>query len=162
MEKDLPLRLAAFVISFGGDEAFAKELLEHLKCDNKTKNTVFLLINNFNRKAPKTKFDIKFILNKATKKDLLNIISLLYLFEKITREEKRELENFLKEIIENEECYNLKALNISGEELLKLGVRDKQVGEILNRLLTSVMADEIENTKSELEEKAQNILGGGF
>ncbi len=160
VEKNLPLRISSFIICLGGDKSFAKQFLEHLKSDNKTKQAVLFLTDSFYKNVPKTKFDIKSILNKAEEQDFLNLVSLLYAFERITDEEKKKILKLLNEIIENKECYSLKSLNINGEELLRLGVRDKQIGEILNSLLTSVMADEIKNTKSELEEKAQNILGG--
>ena len=52
--------------------------------------------------------------------------------------------------IENCDVYSLKYLAINGNDLIELGYKGKQIGEILNKLLDLVMRDRIKNTRAEL------------
>lgn len=52
--------------------------------------------------------------------------------------------------IENCDVYSLKYLAINGNDLIELGYKGKQIGEILNKLLDLVMRDRTKNTRAEL------------
>ena len=52
--------------------------------------------------------------------------------------------------IENCDVYSLKYLAINGNDLIELGYKGKQIGEILNKLLDLVMRDRVKNTRAEL------------
>lgn len=61
------------------------------------------------------------------------------------------MESILNEIIENDECYNIKGLNINGDDLIEIGFEQgKQLGNVLNMLLDLVTNGEVENNKDEL------------
>lgn len=62
-----------------------------------------------------------------------------------------------REITEGNEIYRLKQLQIDGSDLLKMGIEGRRCGEILERLLDSVMAKEIENTRADLYELALKL-----
>ena len=64
------------------------------------------------------------------------------------------------EIIENNECYNLKNLDISGDDLVKIGVqKGRQLGQILDTLLFEVINQNIHNDKETLLKFAkQNLI----
>lgn len=53
-------------------------------------------------------------------------------------------------IIKSNEPLQIKDLDISGDDLLKLGLCGKQIGEMLNKILDAVLDNKIPNTKSEL------------
>ena len=61
-----------------------------------------------------------------------------------------ELQNDVARCIENCDVYSLKYLAINGNDLIELGYKGKQIGEILNKLLDLVMGDRIKNTRAEL------------
>lgn len=52
--------------------------------------------------------------------------------------------------IEDCDVYSLKYLAINGNDLIELGYKGKQIGEILNKLLDLVMRDMVKNTRAEL------------
>ena len=54
-------------------------------------------------------------------------------------------------ILEQNECFSLKDLNINGNELIELGFnKGKEIGEILNYLLDKVMENSELNNKDQL------------
>ncbi|MBO4573228.1 MAG: HD domain-containing protein [Clostridia bacterium] len=55
-----------------------------------------------------------------------------------------------REIIDNDECYSLSALKISGEDVKSLGYDGKKVGETLNKALDAVIDEKIPNEKTAL------------
>ena len=61
-----------------------------------------------------------------------------------------ENEEEVNNIIENKECFNIKQLKISGNELIKVGLKGKEIGEMLNYLLDMVMEDKAINNTEEL------------
>lgn len=61
-------------------------------------------------------------------------------------------------IISSDEPLQIKDLNISGGDLLKLGLNGKQIGEMLNKILDAVLDNKLQNTKSELIKFAENNL----
>ena len=66
------------------------------------------------------------------------------------------LKRNIKDVFEND-CITVKQLNITGNDLIDIGLSDKMVGEVLSDLLHLVMQDIIPNTKDALLDKA-NIL----
>jgi tRNA nucleotidyltransferase (CCA-adding enzyme) len=61
------------------------------------------------------------------------------------------------EIIEKEECFSLKDLEINGSDLISAGFEPgKQMGEILETLLEKVIEGEVKNEKNELLFIAKN------
>lgn len=60
------------------------------------------------------------------------------------------LKSEMTQCIQNHEVYSLKYLAINGNDLIELGYKGKQIGEILNKLLDLVMRDKVKNTRAEL------------
>lgn len=54
------------------------------------------------------------------------------------------------EIIDNNECYSLKQLAINGNDLIELGYQNKQIGEMLDILLSIVIDNDSLNNKNSL------------
>ena len=134
------LDINKFTNSMDYDE---KEALFFLYCDNdvnnkylKNKHLVFL----------EEKIDLKKKLNKYGKDEIYNI---LLFRSKILKQDFKAF-ILLDEVIVNNECYNLKMLNINGLDLLNINIENNKIGTYLNLLLDAVIENKCQNNKSEL------------
>ena len=135
----------------------AKRVLKELKYDNNTIEKVLILI----------KYHDYHLKNKASVKHILNIIGeeLVYDLLKVKRADilgknslykeaqlknLLDIEKCLNNIIENKECFNIKQLKISGNELMEIGLKGKEIGEMLNYLIDMVIEDKAINDTEEL------------
>lgn len=105
-------------------------------------------------KFDNSKIDLKKKLSKMGKE---NISNLLY-FRSVVLKEDKDAFNLLNEIIDNNECYNLKMLSIKGKDLLNIGLESYKIGESLNCLLEAVIEGKCNNDKEELLRYLKNIL----
>lgn len=150
------LSLCVFFSMFD-NETIAKKILLRLKFDNNTINSVLCVIRNLNNKDLSfSKPKIKLLLKDNSKDNVaLFFDTLVCLNYDIGSADK-----LLVEIIENNECYNLKNLDISGDDLVKIGVqKGRQLGQILDTLLFEVINDNLQNDKETLLKFAkQNLI----
>ena len=71
------------------------------------------------------------------------------------------IENILEEVLQKDECFSLKDLAINGKDLIEIGYKPgKEIGEVLNNLLDSVISGEYINEKEKLLEIAERRLRG--
>jgi tRNA nucleotidyltransferase (CCA-adding enzyme) len=57
----------------------------------------------------------------------------------------------LNEIINQQQCFTLKDLKISGKDLIDLGIPiGPEIGKMLNIILSLVISDDLNNTREEL------------
>ena len=68
-----------------------------------------------------------------------------------------EIIDILSEIEENIECYIIKNLIVNGRDIMSLGYKNKEVGEVLNYLLEIVIEDYTLNKKDVLIKKIKEI-----
>lgn len=74
-----------------------------------------------------------------------------------------QYEKIYHEIIQREDCLNLKDLAVAGRDLLQLGVpQGRQVGDILNQLLEHVVEDPSRNERAYLLDFAARIINNGI
>ncbi len=171
---DLKIRLAMFFHDVGKPDCFtidqkgghfkghpekskdkAKEVLDFLKVDNETKNTVLNLIEHHQREiVPEKKYVKRFLarfsfeffdmLIEVMRADTLAHSSLAT--ENLESIEK--LKMLKEEIMREGECVSLKTLAVNGNDIIALGITDgRKIGEILKMLLAKVMDGEAENEK---------------
>ena len=69
------------------------------------------------------------------------------------------LGSILSEVLEAEQCFALKDLQINGRDIMNLGIEQgKRVGEILNSLLDEVISGALENEHNTLMQRAWSFL----
>ncbi|MBO5388662.1 MAG: HD domain-containing protein [Lachnospiraceae bacterium] len=71
-----------------------------------------------------------------------------------------DVRQLLNEIVEENECFSLKNLEIDGYNLIKdFGLKQgKQIGLILNKLLDEVISDRIDNNSDKLYDRVEEII----
>ena len=70
------------------------------------------------------------------------------------------LGSIMSEVLEAEQCFALKDLQINGRDIMNLGIEQgKRVGEILNSLLDEVISGALENEHNALMQRAVELLG---
>ncbi|NFS83983.1 CCA tRNA nucleotidyltransferase [Clostridium botulinum] len=124
-----------------------KKFLKEFKYDNDTVNKVTDL-TRYMHNSLNTKLEIKQMINLINLdlfEDLLKVKESEILSQNPLYKEERlshllYIRENLKDVIFNNECFNLKDLNISGKDLISLGLeKGKNIGEMLNELLELVM-----------------------
>ncbi len=142
---DLNIRLAAFLILC---KVPLNSVKDNLRLQNK--QTQYLYSLKLLSTLPlKTKADIKLALNK-TSKDILS--DFLVLKAILTDENTEKVKALLEEILSKNEPYKISRLDIKGEDLLALGLKNNEVGKALNRLLELVINEPEKNNKQMLIE----------
>lgn len=107
--------------------------------------------------------NIEFYENKILLKKTLmkygkeSVYNCLYFNCYVLGENKKDL-ILLEEILNNKECYNLKMLDISGEDLLNIGIKNNKIGKYLNILLEAVIENKCNNDKLELFDYLNKIV----
>ena len=66
-----------------------------------------------------------------------------------------DIEKTVRQIIESGECYSLKTLAVTGDDLIALGFSGKEIGNVLKRLLNDVICGNIPNEKQRLLKSAK-------
>ncbi|WP_315080045.1 CCA tRNA nucleotidyltransferase [uncultured Clostridium sp.] len=124
-----------------------KKFLKEFKYDNDTVNKVTDL-TRYMHNSLNTKLEIKQMLNLINLdlfEDLLKVKESEILSQNPLYKEERlshllYIRENLKDVILNNECFSLSNLNISGKDLISLGLeKGKNIGEMLNELLELVM-----------------------
>lgn len=108
------------------------------------KNVCALLKN----KIPANKVEIKQVLRTITKSDFEIYLQIISKFN-----DTNTITESLKEIECTGEPYSLSQLRINGDDLLKLGIKDKQIKLVLENLLTLVIKHPEFNDKNILIEQ---------
>ena len=63
----------------------------------------------------------------------------------------KDFENVIENFSVEDECFSLKHLKVNGNDLISMGIKPgKQMGEILNNLLSLVVEEQLLNERDEL------------
>ena len=141
----------------------AKEILFRFKFDKQTNIVVLKFIKNHSVRFPKTLADMRRFVRDFGydfTKDWLDI-KYADVFSKPHKESTAQLYynavKFFDEIYEKNLCCAISELDISGDDLKKIGITGKNIGVILNKLLEEVISENCENKKEILVSKALNL-----
>ena len=135
-------------------KSFCNELIYSKKII-KNHNIILTLLKNIEIDHL-NKVEIKKILSGVDRnllEEYLEISRIIYDKEK----KVDEIIDILSEIEENNECYIIKNLKVNGRDIMSLGYKNKEVGEVLNYLLEIVIEDYTVNKKDLLIKKIKEI-----
>lgn len=139
----------------------SKIILKRLKYDNKTIDEVLNLVLHHDdfRDIQESEKSVKKYLNKVGP-DLLSKLFVLRkadilaqnpdLLDEKTRK-IQTLKDIATQIIQEEQCFSLKDMDLNGNDLIELGFKSgKQIGIILKDCLDKIICDDLENEKNTL------------
>ena len=143
--------------------AIAETVLKRLRCDKETLQTALLLIRYHDMPLQNDKKWLKRRLNELGKE---NFYRLMKVKEADARAQSpdslkrlefyREVESSIGNIIEEGQCFSLRDLAVSGNDLIAIGVkRGPEIGRLLQRLLEAVIDGALENDRTVLLQAAQ-------
>lgn len=141
----------------------AKRFLDEYRFDNATKERVLELVKLHDTPIELDRIFIKKRMNRIgadTFFDLLKVKradNLAQNPEYFWTDKLDKMEELAKEI-EAESCFTLQSLDISGNDLIALGIEGKQIGETLNQLLNEVIEERLSNEKELLIKRANEIF----
>lgn len=151
----------------------AEHILKRLRADKKTRDTVCMLVKYHDYQTPVTEKYARRCLMKfgvEPLKLLLEVKGCDALAHANTPKAQAryaallQMKVLVQDAIASNACVTVQALNISGTDLLELGIpKGPKVGEVLNRLLLDVVDGRCENDKSMLLPQARaygDILQG--
>jgi len=143
-----------------------KDILKRLKFDNDTLYKVTKLVQYHDYRMPAEDKNVRRAMNQIGEElfeDYLAVREADTLAQSdYLREEKmqnlKDIRRCYEEILERKECVSLKDLAISGADLLADGMeRGKEIGNVLNQLLETVLDYPEYNTREKLMELQRNI-----
>lgn len=142
----------------------ADEALKRLHCDNKTREKVVKLVKIHDTPVDEDERIIKKKLRSYGENLFFELIELQRADTKGLAPEFHErkkhfdsLERLAKEILDSEECFSLKNLEIDGNDLISLGFKGKEIGAALESLLEAVIEKKTENQKDALLDFLKSI-----
>lgn len=144
----------------------ARTVLNRLKYDNRTKNTVLALVKYHDLQIiPEPKYVKRFI-SKAGEETFLLLLKVKYgdICGQGTfiDDKRRALEDLLavyNEIKKNDECLSLKTLAVNGRDLIEAGITDGiLIGRVLDELLKEVINGKLDNKKDSLLKFAKSLV----
>ena len=124
----------------------ASRALSALKTDNLTRIYVENVLKGYNSPDFKDRRSILHSLANLGFETLEGILKLGLLDGRFSSQDK----NLFYEVISENPVYTLSGLNVGGHDLISLGYKGREVGEMLNKLLFAVIDGECENTRESL------------
>lgn len=143
----------------------ADSILRRLKSDNRTRERVCLLIKEHDNRLPPLRkavrrflstYDLEFFLDwlKVRRADTLAQSEYMRA-DKLA--EIDDVEKLGRQIAEEGCCLKVGQLAVRGEDMAALGLKGRDIGEMLKRLLTLVVDERVPNEKQALTEAAERI-----
>ena len=143
----------------------AESRLSELRCDNKTKEAVIRLIRAHDSPIEESERIIKRRLASMGKELFFDLITLkradtagLAPEYAVRNAHFDRLEAIANEMLEKDTCFSLKHLAVNGRDMLTLGLKGKEIGTMLDRLLEEVIDGKVENDKQKLTDLAVTLL----
>lgn len=138
--------------------ALALQAMDRLRMDIKTRDQVELLVLHHDISlSPDRKLLLR-RLNQLGEESFLQLLEVQRADEtaKGTVEQKKielrhdEMLSALQALLAEKPCYTLSSLQVRGGDMMELGLRGKEIGQMLETLLQNVMNGTVDNVKEEL------------
>ncbi len=136
----------------------AENILKRLKCDNKTLNTVLLLIKHHDPVIPAELSAVQKKMRKLTPEVLYDLLELKQAdnlaqspecFHRL--EDYRKIRKIMDSLIAENACFSLKNLAVNGDDLKNIGIPEgKEIGTALSQLLEAVENGAVKNERNAL------------
>ncbi len=179
-KSDVILRLAAFFHDIGKPQSFVLDgsvghfpnhaklgaeitdnILRRLRADNATREAVVRLVLEHCKQIEPTEKLVKRFLAAHTEAEFQRWLTLCRADRLACAPHNRNTENYdriaelFEEIKSSDTCLSLKALKINGNDLISLGYKGREIGKILNSLLSDVIDGKTENDRDALLDAAK-------
>lgn len=144
----------------------AQTVMNRLKFDNETKHDVCQLVKYHDGIVLGEEKYVKRWLNKMGEVQFQRLLKLKYgdmmgqseLERDSKLESLRGLDSILTKVLDEEQCFSLKDLNINGRDLIDIGIKEgKKIGKILDKLLEEVIDGKLDNQKEVLLERVREV-----
>ncbi len=143
--------------AFMEDSAHIRDLLKFLRLDNYTVNEVATLCSYEKLPLPKGKPEIKKVLSQIGADTFQRLLSAKKVHNGIERE-LLETQDAFSEIIQANDCYSIKSLNIKGSDLINAGIKEgRHIGSVLEALLNMVIDEPSLNNREDLLKMALSL-----
>ena len=140
----------------------ALKILKDLKYSNDIINNVITLTYihdyNFADDDRTIKKQLKRLLNKYGENIVKSLLKVriadisaqnpIYLLNRLNKVYR--VKGILDNILKTSECFTIKDLDINGYDLINLGYKGKEIGDILNEILQLVIDEKLNNTKNDI------------
>lgn len=145
------------------------KIMKRLRFDNDTREKVVELVYYHDATFEVGKKYIKRWLNKIGEEQFRRLLDVRRtdikaqadINQKTRLQKIDNIEYILEEVLQDDECFSLKDLAVNGKDLITIGYKPgKEIGEVLNNLLDSVISGEYINEKEKLLEIAERRLHG--
>ena len=153
----LPERYAALLSVIGKDKTRA--VLKGLKLDNATISMAVKLVEYLGITPALTEPQMRHYINEVGKEDALRVIDFNLSFaDDSMHEEYTDMRKLCAHVLERGDCTSLKELDVTGKDLVDAGFEaGKQLGELLNSLLTEVLDNPSLNDRNYLLGRAKEL-----
>ncbi len=135
-----------------------EKILTRLRFDNNTKNQIVTLVAfhdspiMINNAVEPDRKRLKRIMSQIGQDLIFDLIEIKRCDNSAQNPKYFRGENFyedtykiINEIISGEECFSIRDLKINGNDLIEMGYKGKQIGDILNNVLEKVINDVLKN-----------------
>ena len=139
-------------------------ILRRLKYSTAIREQVVTLVKAHMNMPPETKKAALKMLNNLGDSLSFDLLDLIAADRKATTGKYSGKEtNAAKELISQQlalkQCFTLSSLNINGKDLISIGIPEgKEIGRILNALLSAVIDGKIQNEPAELIQAAKELI----
>ena len=146
----------------------SKDILRRLKLDRKTTERAVMLVEYHDMKIDASPEAVKKALGRLSPEVFFQLVE-LQRADSIAQDpadsDKRgdydRLGSMARGIIERGECFSKESLAVSGDDLLRLGIKSgKRIGSLLDELLQLVIEGKLENSRPILEGYIKEKQGG--
>lgn len=145
----------------------AADILRRLKFDNCRRDLILSLVENHDRVFPRTEKGIRRALRLLGEERLRLLLEVKRAdnlaqapaYQAENQREIRRAETIMEDILQEDRCFSLRQLALSGRDLTAMGITGPAVGRTLNALLDKVVEEEVPNEPAVLLRMAAELNG---